>query len=314
MKCLMYIACALLLLSACRTVEKAVGEANGTGGKPAWFQGRFRVGTAGAEKLVAHWDGVFAKGTIDDKAFLEANKILDAALLESIGNAEACAILQHDRIVNDCMHALYKSHEALKEAENGSPVESTRHGRIFAAIIKANEERFGEWLPEFRKWDKVHGDWSGAEWAGLFEGRRELSRVPEFWIGRDAEAGANLVAESLEQWRAAENFPVRLDDVGTHFKENKRLWLLKAIDKPEVPEGVKVYMNIHAFPGRCKVYVNASETISFEDADPRSFSVPLDFSKGKQCMVAIELIEPHPAEGDAVQHAPWPIWLVSDKG
>ena len=62
------------------------------------------------------------------------------------------------------------------------------------------------------------------------------------------------------------------------------------------------------------MFVNASESISFDDFAPRSFSVPLEFKDGKQCVVVIELMELQPTEGDAVQHSPWTAWLVSDKG
>ena len=317
MRCLMSIAFALLLLSGCMTAERG-----GKGAamekaceRPAWFQGRFRTGTPAAEKLLAHWNGVFRKGVMDDNAFFEANKILDAALLESLDDKEACAILQHDHIVNDCMYALFKSHEALKDADDVNVMDSTLYGRRFAAMLKANEQRFSNWLPEFRKWDREHYDWSGAEWSALFEKRKPIGRLPEIWMGRKGDSDANLAAQKIEYWRNAENFPVRFGkDIEDYFKKGeKRLWLLQAIDKPEVPEGVKVYMNIHAFPGRCKVYVNASEAVSFEDAAQRSFSVPLAFDDGKQCVVVLELTESNPVAGDAVQHAPWPIWLVCDK-
>ncbi len=322
MKWLMYIAFAAAVLSGCRNADglrraepthlnaPAVSPAK----RPEWFQGRFRTGTPGADKFVAHWDGVFRKGSIDDKAFLDANAILDAALLESLGNAEACAVLQHDHIVNDCMYLLFKSHEAINDTE-GDIMESTLNGRRLAAVLKANEKRFSEWLPEFRKWDKAHNDWSGVEWSSLFEKRKPLSRLKAPWLGRKATADEKLYMENIEQWRAAETFPVELGkEVERHFGQGeKRLWLLQAIDKPEVPEGVKVYMNIHAFPGRCKVYVNAMEAISFDDMAPRSFSVPLDFKDGKQCVVIVELMALQPPGGDAVQHAPWPAWLVCDK-
>ena len=316
MRCLMYIAFAALLLTGCRTVENAGGGDKETAvTRPAWFQGCFRTGTPSAENFVAHWNGVFKKGAIDDKVFMDANAILDAALLESLGNAEACAILQHDRIVNDCMYLLYKSHESLNGTDNDI-MSSTLPGRRLAAVLKASEERFSDWLPEFRKWDKANNDWSGMEWASLFENRKPIRKVTTAWTGRVADSNEDLSKESVEQWRDAESFQVSCcKDAESHLdKGEKRLWLLQAIDKPEVPEGVKVYMNIHAFPGRCKVFVNASESISFDDFAPRSFSVPLEFKDGKQCVVVIELMELQPTEGDAVQHSPWTAWLVSDKG
>ena len=315
MRCLMYIAFAALLLSGCRTVENAAGGGGeSTVTRPAWFQGRFRAGTPGADRFVAHWNGVFKKGAIDDKAFMDANAILDAALLESLGNAEACAILQHDRIVNDCMFLLHKSHESLNE--NGDDIMGhTMAGRRLAAVLKSNEERFSDWLPGFRAWDRENNDWSGMEWSSLFDKRKPIIKLKGGWIGRMADAGGDLSKESVEEWREADSFQMfsRKDIESGFGKGEKRLWLLQAIDKPEVPEGVKVYMNIHAFPGRCKVYVNAGETISFDDSSPRSFSVPLEFKDGRPCVVVIELMELQ-SGGDAVPHAPWPVWLVSDKG
>ena len=315
MRCLMYIAFAAFLLFGCRTVEKAEGGAKMTvGTRPVWFQGRFRTGTSDADKFVAHWDSVFKKGVIDDKAFLDANAILDASLLESLGNAEACTILQHDHIVNDCMYQLYKSHESLKETDTEDIMDSTLPSRRLAAMLKANEERFSDWLPEFRKWDKANDDWSGIEWSSLFDKRKPIGRLEKPWTGRTTDE--DLSKNNVEQWLAAESFQIKsTKDIKSHFGQGeKKLWLLQAIDKPEVPEGVKVYMNIHAFPGRCKVFVNASESISFDDFAPRSFSVPLEFKDGKQCVVVIELMELQPIEGDAVQHSPWTAWLVSDKG
>ena len=315
MRCLMYIVFAAFLLFGCRTVDNAGDSAKETvGARPVWFQGRFRSGTSGADRFVAHWDGVFKNGVIDDKAFLDANAILDAAILESLGNAEACAILQHDHIVNDCMYQLYKSHEALKAADTEDIMDCTLPGRRFTAMLKANEARFSDWLPEFRKWDKANDDWSGAEWSSLFDKRKAIGKLTKPWTGR--KTAEDLSKNNVEQWLAAESFQLEsTKDIASHLGQGeKKLWLLQAIDKPEVPEGVKVYMNIHAFPGRCKVFVNASETLSFDDLAPRSFSVPLEFKDGKQCVVVIELMKLQPTEGNAVQHAPWPIWLVSDKG
>ena len=311
----MYIVIALFLLAGCRTVDKAeCGARETTGTRPAWFQAHFRMGTPGADRVAAHWDGVFKKGAIDDKAFLDANAILDAALMESIGDADARAILQHDRILNDCMFLLYKSHESINGTDDDI-MGSTLAGRRLASILNANEGRFSDWLPAFRNWDKAHGDWSGLEWSALFDKRKPIFKLTDAWIGRMADANEDLSKDDMEKWLAAEGFQVSsIKDIEAHFVPGeKRLWLLRAIEKPEVPEGVKVYMNIHAFPGRCKVFVNAGEAISFDDLAPRSFGVPLDFKDGKKCVVIIELMELQPAKDDAVQHAPWPIWLVSDK-
>ena len=321
MRCMMYIAVALMLLCGCsalrlRRTEAADLRVSAEPAKrPEWFQGRFRSGTSGADKFVAHWEAVFRKGSVGDDAFLEANRILDAAIMESIGDASATAVLQHNHIVNDCMFALYKSHEALEEAPSNIEAvsRSTLYGRRFAAMLKANEERFAEWLPKFREWDRANGDWSGAEWSMLFDKRKVVGQLPELWMGREAADGVNLAVEKIDAWREAENFPVRLGkDIEGHLKQGKRLWLLQAIDRPEVPEGVRIYMNLHAFPGRCKFHVNAKEAVSVEDAAPRSLCVPLDFADGRQCIVVMEILA-DAKWADAVQHAPWPIWLTCDR-
>ena len=316
MKKTLSIICAMLTaLAGCRTSSEKVAAAPSVPvGRPEWFNGEPVGGCPGADEYVAFWRSAFEGAEqITAKMLLEAQSILDEALLTRPSGPELAA-LEHNHNMNDYFVAYLQAREAFAEDIRSVP-EMDRALSLGRRLLAMRDDGGAAgWMARQVEWERGNGDPAGAEWSGLFQGRKPLCRLPEVWMSRAGGEDDNLAAETLEAWRAAGPEAFRLgaeDGAGRGGSGEAGIWIMQVIEKPEVPEGARIYMNLHAFPGRCVVYANGAEAARIPGAGLHTFSFPIDFDSNNQCRVAAMLPGGYGRDA-AAGHSGWPAWLSVD--
>ena len=223
-------------------------------------------------------------GKVTGEHFAESGIYLDVALSEALKANSPNEIrkqLETRMLQHHYMASLVQAVADQKEMDSTPTAmrQSIRSSRLLHACRQDAAKALAPFLPVVDAWEREspQPDPAGIQWSRLFEQANALRPVADSWLSLRTpdDLDPELAARSLDQWREDNRVkPLLLSRLATEPPET--VWLVQVfLPPPELADPAPVFLNFHAFPASCQVWLDGKPCGGKTSEKAESFRVPL---------------------------------------